>query len=35
VLGLPFLFVWYVGGVFAVFAGLVALYLIEEEGRGQ
>ncbi len=27
--GLPFLFVWYVGGVFAVFVGLAALYATE------
>ncbi len=32
VMGLPFLFAWYVGGVFAVFAGLLLLYIIEKEG---
>jgi len=32
ILGLPFFFFLYVGGVFAVFVGLLALYIIEERG---
>lgn len=30
ILGLPFIFAWYVGGVFAVFIGLLALYHTEQ-----
>lgn len=29
VMGLPFLFFWYVAGILAVFAGLLVLYLLE------
>lgn len=34
VLGMPFLMAWYVGGVFAVFLGLLALYRSGREDGG-
>lgn len=33
VLGLPFFFFWYVAWVFVLFAGLTALYWLENGGR--
>ncbi len=35
ILGLPFLMAWYVGGVFAVFLGLCALYATEDRRKGE
>lgn len=34
ILGLPFLFFWYVAWVFMVFVGCVVLYFLEYGGRG-
>ncbi|CAM5222778.1 hypothetical protein CDEF62S_01207 [Castellaniella defragrans] len=35
VLGLPFMFFWYVAWVFIMFLGLVALYLVEYAQGGR
>ncbi len=34
IVGLPFLMFWYVAGVFAVFLGLLALYVLGADGSG-
>jgi hypothetical protein len=35
VLGLPFLMFWYVAGVFAVFGGLLVMYVRGTKGEGE